>query len=171
MKDTFEVRASEDLYELTRLAATLGHETTGGLLGGEFGYGAFIDNATFLMHPFCWCEKDDCPWCCPCSCPEDAWEYMDADDNPIGFDAWHTGEGFKHGWQVQPVPGRICAVCREGRSPAPNFHHKATGIKVRWYKYIGRGMQMWTGEDDNSDVDPKVWARAIREARASLETP
>lgn len=27
----------------------------------------------------------------------------------------------------------------EGKS-APNFHHKPSGFKVWWYKYIGRGM-------------------------------
>lgn len=26
-------------------------------------YGTDIDNEIFMMHPFCWCEKEDCPWC------------------------------------------------------------------------------------------------------------
>lgn len=34
-----------------------------GLLGGTFGYGARWDNKVFSMYPFCWCDKDDCPWC------------------------------------------------------------------------------------------------------------
>lgn len=34
-----------------------------GLLGGEYGYGACYQNWTFSMHPFCWCEKDSCPFC------------------------------------------------------------------------------------------------------------
>lgn len=33
----------------------------------------------------------------------------------------------------------------------PNFHHKPSGLKVRWYKYIGRGMEI-TGDVDIEDV-------------------
>jgi len=33
-----------------------------------------------------------------------------------------------------------CPWC--GPSEMPNFHHKPTGIKVWWYKYIGRGMNV-----------------------------
>jgi hypothetical protein len=43
------------------------------------------------MHPYCWCEADDCRWC--------------------------SGE-------------------------APNFWHKPSGLKVWWYKYIGRSMEV-----------------------------
>ena len=34
-----------------------------GLLGGRFGYGANYENDVFMMHPYCWCDKDDCVWC------------------------------------------------------------------------------------------------------------
>ena len=32
---------------------------------GEWGdkYGVDIDNDIFMMHKFCCCEKEDCPWC------------------------------------------------------------------------------------------------------------
>lgn len=33
-----------------------------------------------------------------------------------------------------------CPWC--GPSESPNFWHKPTGIKVWWYKYIGRGVNM-----------------------------
>lgn len=26
-------------------------------------YGTIKDNEVFMMHPFCWCERDDCAWC------------------------------------------------------------------------------------------------------------
>lgn len=26
-------------------------------------YGACYENDTFMMHTFCWCEREDCPWC------------------------------------------------------------------------------------------------------------
>lgn len=35
----------------------------GGVLGGEFGYACDYENDTFMIHHYCWCEKDDCRWC------------------------------------------------------------------------------------------------------------
>lgn len=32
-------------------------------LGGEYAYGVDYGNDVFLMHRFCWCEEEDCPWC------------------------------------------------------------------------------------------------------------
>ena len=32
-------------------------------LGDEMGYGVHFENDTFEMHPYCWCESDDCPQC------------------------------------------------------------------------------------------------------------
>lgn len=26
-------------------------------------YGVDIDNDVFMMHPYCWCDKEDCSWC------------------------------------------------------------------------------------------------------------
>lgn len=34
-----------------------------GLLGGSAGYGQAFENDVFMVHPFCWCEKEDCGWC------------------------------------------------------------------------------------------------------------
>ncbi len=35
----------------------------GGGLGGQYGYGINFENEVFMMHCYCWCEKEDCPWC------------------------------------------------------------------------------------------------------------
>ena len=59
-------------------------------------YGTKYEDGRFMMHPYCWCGKDECKWC---------------------GDAQH-----------------------------PNFFYKPIGIKVWWYKYIGRGMDI---EPDN----------------------
>jgi len=53
-------------------------------------YGTDYENDTFMMHRYCWCEREECPWCF---------------------------------------------------GSAPNFLHKPSGFKVKWYKYIGRGME------------------------------
>jgi hypothetical protein len=43
----------------------------GGMFGGEFGYGVNFENDAFMMHRYCWCEKDDCLWCGgSCGCGE-----------------------------------------------------------------------------------------------------
>lgn len=58
---------SNELYELTEYITKKKFNNKwqgGGLLGGEYGYGVDFENDTFMMHPFCWCEKEDCGWCC-----------------------------------------------------------------------------------------------------------
>ncbi len=55
-----------DLVELTKYLVDTGNggENNGGIgLGGRFGYGTTFENDTFMMHEFCWCERDDCDWC------------------------------------------------------------------------------------------------------------
>ena len=55
--------ADGELVELTQyLCDTLGLEGGNGL-GGQNGYGVDYENDTFMMHPYCWCEQDDCKWC------------------------------------------------------------------------------------------------------------
>jgi len=73
----------------------------GGVLGGQFGYGNHWDTNVFMMHPYCWCDNEDCLWC--------------SGDNP-------------------------------------NFLHKASGLKVSWYKYIGRGMEIENVPTDLSSI-------------------
>lgn len=54
--------ANEFDTRLDTLLRTLGerHQTPGGW--GEK-YGATVDNEVFMMHPFCWCNEEACPWC------------------------------------------------------------------------------------------------------------
>lgn len=107
----------------------------GGFLGGHFGYGAEWNSDVFLMHPYCWCETEDCPWCGGCFCPSNTWR-----DEPSKY-----------------LEGDKCAWCRGvhrhaeyGALPpdehphygAPNFWHKSSGLRIWWYKYIGRDMQV-----------------------------
>jgi len=63
-------------------------------------YGTEYENDIFMMHPYCWCEKESCPWC--------------------------------------------------GGEDRPNFIYKPTGLKIWWYKYIGRGVRL---DDNGKDVD------------------
>lgn len=52
------------LYDLSKaIAEKTGDNYSGGILGGEFCYGQDFENEVFKMHPFCWCERDDCGYC------------------------------------------------------------------------------------------------------------
>jgi hypothetical protein len=42
--------------------------------------------------------------------------------------------------------------CQTNQPGAPNFHFKPADLKVRWYKYIGRGMEL-DGESDLTAAD------------------
>jgi hypothetical protein len=43
----------------------------------------------------------------------------------------------------------------------PNFRHPPSGIEVRWYKYIGRGMSADRGQPDD-------WAAIVAECIAAV---
>lgn len=164
-----------------------GTKWVGGFLGGEFGYGARWDSEVFLMRPFCWCERDDCPWCCGCECPESSYHYF-VDGREVPYQAY--AEFFDRETYHRLSGGKIknfsaslkrkedefytheqwmdaankanerrttrhdpeCAFCKgEFPSPntgaigngegAPNFWHKPSGLRVWWYKYIGRDLK------------------------------
>ncbi len=55
---------SEGLRTITKAIhdKKLAHEVYG-VLGGEFGYGRDFENEVFKMHPYCWCDSEDCKWC------------------------------------------------------------------------------------------------------------
>lgn len=103
---------SDGLVWLTEQLCDLLDEDGSGGLGGEFGYGVNYENEVFSMHRFCWCSGNDCPWC---SYNEDAGHYFQERFAVNG--AEDRGDGYKG---------------------APNFWHKPSGLKVWWYKWIGR---------------------------------
>jgi hypothetical protein len=53
----------QSLVELTRQLRLKTGESGGFGLGGQDGYGINYENDVFMMHPYCWCEQDDCKWC------------------------------------------------------------------------------------------------------------
>ena len=136
-------------------------------------YGTNVDNPVFMMHPYCWCGRENCPWCGGCDCPESAFHYF-VDGREVSYAKWaafyranaprypwgrpHThSELAEHERQANAVNARrsqrhdpVCDYClgkgvfaTNGAEPgkgAPNFWHKPSGLRVWWYKYIGRGM-------------------------------
>jgi hypothetical protein len=98
--------ALEDgLWDLTEAINKIDPELVNhGFLGGEFGYGAHWENETFLMHPYCWCERDDCPWCGGCQCPETAFHYF-VDNKEVTFGEWMSF--FDHEVYTKATGGKI----------------------------------------------------------------
>ena len=105
-----------------------------GALGGEYGYGAHYENDVFLIHPFCWCERDDCPWCLSCECEA---RYL-AHDKEVDFDVWIDLPRDTRTTEVV----KQCDRCLYGLEDAPNFWYKPTDARAWWYKYIGRDMKV-----------------------------
>jgi hypothetical protein len=48
-------------------------------------YAADFENDIFMMHPYCWCENDDCPWCGGCDCPIESFHYF-IDDAEVSYE-------------------------------------------------------------------------------------
>lgn len=155
-------KISADLRHLTKALHLngLADGEQGGALGGEYGYGANFENDVFMIHRYCWCERDDCPWCLSCSCDDDAMIYHDASGQVIDADAYYDLLPGERGEEIS-VPEKKCDYCKGNATPEPNFRHKASGSTVTWYKYVGRGMDVHLRTE---------WDQIMAECLASLGT-
>jgi hypothetical protein len=117
-----------------------------GCLGGSHGYGAHWENEVFMMNPYCWCEQTDCLWCTP-------WLSNEVEATEEESEAHR-----------QKQEDECAALYGVGAKQAPNFWHKRTGLRVNWYKWIGRGMTVENGEGVNV-------ADVMRECMDSLRAP
>jgi hypothetical protein len=141
-------------------------------------YGSNYDCDEFMMHPFCWCERSDCPWCRSCECPDSAFHYL-VDGAEVSYDEWMAfyeslvkwpdfprdnatqqeraeyNSKRRHMEKVSAAANKrrstrhdpVCESCTKyGDKTEPNFHHKPSGLKVWWYKYIGRSMKVEGGD-------------------------
>ena len=170
------------LCELTKILVenNLAEEPGYGL-GGHWGYGTDFENNAFLIHSFCWCEQNDCPWCIGCDCSEDAYKYF-IDNNEVNYKEWdkfyieNMGDLYNDSnekWdeykkRADEINKRRtsthepdCDYCLTGGisaekgggngKSAPNFWHKSSGLKIWWYKWIGRSMEY------NKEITEKEW--------------
>lgn len=100
-----------------------------GVLGGTYGYGCNYKDDNFIMHPFCWCDLPDCPWCYRCNCERISISLYEEPCDWCKSVHKHEDNG-SFSPDIYPHAG------------APNFWDKKTGLRIWWYKYIGRGMEM-----------------------------
>lgn len=71
-------------------------------------YGTHYNDEKLLIHPFCWCEQDECPYC-----------------------SWYT-------WTNLPANVLAETWFDYDKMLSPNFWYKPLDYKVWWYKYIWR---------------------------------
>lgn len=107
-----------------------------GFLGGRFGYGANWSSAVFDMRPYCW---DDC------DCGQE--QARDAVTPHYPKEGLRTRARLRQYYRAceaiereLPCKPTCCRVL-------PNFRHHTSGLEVRWYKYIGRGMEVLGSAD------------------------
>jgi hypothetical protein len=134
-----ETRLDDMLVELTCLITLKKPDAIArGCLGGEFGYGADFENDVFLMHHYCWCERYDCPWCAECWCEDNSMRGASSDGKT-------APPGKKCDWCSNVHRWADKGALRPDEPPhygAPNFWHKKTGLRIWWYKWIGRDMHI-----------------------------
>ncbi len=152
VKDAQFARENEIADALIVLTEHIFHKTPDalgfGFLGGRFGYGGEWSSPVFEMHP----DGDY-----DCDCGQEAAQVA--------------------AWPKEPKKGASRGQYRqacddvERRFPClptcitvrPHFKHHASGLAVRWYKYIGRSMEI---------VDPGVdMAAILAECIADVAAP
>lgn len=84
-------------------------------------------------------------------------------ENVLGVDGLRT-ESPGYGFEFQNDVFEMHKEDWSGeRGDEPNFHHYRTGLKVWWYKHIGRS------EEANQEMSFMEWAHIVEECVGSLE--
>lgn len=152
-------------------------------LGGTWSYATDYSNDTFILHRFCWCEQEDCPYCHGCDCPDEAWYYT-VDGKQCTYSEWikFFDDNVPRANEVLPeeraaiidnVDERrgigkhqhlLCDYCNglkyaeygcinDNYFWVPLFWHKPSGVRMKWYKYIGRGTKIHIPDGVNISPD------------------
>lgn len=177
------------LYEISRRVAE--HEAGRSLPDGSYQYGEDYTNEVFSMFPYYWgdctCgyETEEWDWweenphlpdCFNTrySDERERVDHLSFDESCEHMDTWAEQNGFPRG-----KPG-VAVYCDCGTREShiewsethdhstdcltvkPNFYHYATGLRVYWYKYIGRSMTM------NQPVELRQWNDIVNDCLDSI---
>lgn len=170
---------SEGLVDLTEMLAQYGCDTAGGLLGGIYGYGADFENDVFEMNQYWWGD---------CTCDHDkeymAWEktHHHTDDcyqTVLAARDYMNSRELAREWGLPDMGSALHCTCHHEeerqrwesehqhdsrcREILPNFAIKGTNIRIEWYKYIGRGMEI---QGVNSYTH---WERELQRCKDSIK--
>ncbi len=176
------------LWSLTEVIAKHDPDVVGhGVLGGGFGYGANYENDVFEMRSYYWgdcdCgadERNEKFWSEHAHAPDCYQTELRKREKEAGVERYSIQDKIykamcreygqsEYGCAVHCTCGldKIAEAYFEenGHRPTcacvlPNYRHKASGFEVRWYKYIGRGMEL---KGDGN------WLDAVNESIVSLE--
>lgn len=102
-----------------------------GFLGGRFGYGAEWSSPVFEMHP----DGDY-----DCDCGQD--DVALAHEPPMPNKRFRTRSRMRRYWKTYNAWSEQFPCLPTCITARPNFRHHASGLEVRWYKYIGRSMEV-----------------------------
>lgn len=182
---------ADDLYDLSEMLGQMNPENQAhGFFGGEWGYGQDFVNGTFEMFPYWWgdCEcgfeeledqwneeNRHAPDCYQVELERRGGLEFDSDYEerrniaPTLAKEWglpyrgcmvHCTCDFHDRyaeWHTENYHDSRCGVVR------PNFWHKPSGLRVHWYKYIGRSMTI------NRSIEQSEWQKIYNECRVSLK--
>lgn len=190
MNNVSSNRVAEDLRDLTEALENAGSDSYGGGLGGTFGYGTDYENDVFEMHPFWWgdCEcgheEREANWFESNTHAPDCYQTVlndELDDDNLPFGNPKRNEIIERlckQFGLDPLWGSMVhCTCEHNANHAewslsnkhnpkcgvvrPNFFHKASGIRVDWYKYIGRSME-------HEPIDKATWSTLMDECMNSI---
>ena len=165
-------KIARDLYAFTEMMSDKvpNNSLAMGFLGGTFGYGVNVKNDVFMMHPYCWCEREDCKWCAVHSSCEEKFfvddKQVDSKKYSEFITEWSKSVP-REEWakiseraRFERVASPDCMGCEMER-PAPNF--ECDGVQVWWYKFLGRGMKV-----EPKDLTEERWREVYQKAVASV---
>ena len=115
-----ENKIADDLNLLTDKLSRLGLQTSDGL-GGPTGYGTYFENEVFGMHPYCWCDQNDCAWCAGCTCDDGVYSFYSKEGIEVSLENYLTNISDNYLLKDEKL---ICDYCKGVVVVAPNFWHK-----------------------------------------------
>lgn len=162
---------SQDLYDLAELIQYCQGEPLWGSYGEDF------KSEVFEMKRYCWCDYEDCEWCVPCMCSPRYYEHEESGEriSPEQFLEKIRVKGQWQAYDAKYFDEDQCKNCQKSTHPEnegslrgkPYFEHFDTGIKVWWYKHLGRGIEI-EGLDGRWLSTKQKWRDAMRECEENV---
>lgn len=157
------------LVELTRQIGLKTKQSGGYGLGGTNGYGIEFENDIFMMHPFCWCEDDDCKWCSkgeanflykPTGCKITWYKYIGRDQEKVGTlpkdwlqncinSLWKDG-GCYFEFDLEAENGPVVSLCFNVSDP------KAT-VVAKLSEFSKENAEFWDMDSILDDISFASW--------------